>query len=140
MRCPNVVASAATPDVILALEARIHKRGNNGFRDHDSMCLEHRKRVASETAGWILGTRPRMTPSGRRAHQTEALSQSPKSADIRRRNLDAETFEADVMAFARRQQLDRTDAEILQNLRAEADFQPLIFAGTGLRMRLVRIA
>src|SRR5690606_11842171 len=50
------------------------------------------------------------------------------SHDIRRRDLDAEAFEADIVAFARRDQPDRGDAEILENLRAEPDFQPFAFA------------
>jgi hypothetical protein len=36
-------------------------------------------------------------------------------------------FEADIVALAAGQKLDRGDAEILQDLRTEADFQPFAF-------------
>src|SRR5437016_6216221 len=40
-------------------------------------------------------------------------------------DLDAKSAEADIGARACRQELDRGDSEVAQNLRAETDFTPL---------------
>ncbi len=50
------------------------------------------------------------------------------SPNIRRTDLDSKTLEADIVALAGAQQLDRTDAKLFQDLRAEADFQPFVVA------------
>src|SRR5512139_2433596 len=42
-----------------------------------------------------------------------------------RRDLDTEAAETNVCALARREQADRGDAQVLQNLRAQADLAPL---------------
>ena len=44
------------------------------------------------------------------------------------------------MAFARGHQLDRADAEVFEDLRAETDFQPFVFPRAGLGVCLVRVA
>ena len=49
---------------------------------------------------------------------------------------DAEAFEADIVALARGDQIDRGDAEILQDLRAKADLAPFAFAAARLLMVL----
>src|SRR3954469_12928626 len=57
---------------------------------------------------------------------------------FRRRDFDAETAETDIGELRRRQQLNRGDAQILENLSAEPDLAPLSRArnlGTG-RARL----
>src|SRR5690606_40124772 len=48
--------------------------------------------------------------------------------DIRAADLHPEAFQSDIMALTRGEQPDRADAEILEDLRAEADLQPLILA------------
>src|SRR5690348_7693084 len=47
---------------------------------------------------------------------------------FRRHDFDAETAEADISALARGQQADRGNAEILEDLRAQADLAPLLRA------------
>src|SRR5690606_39950233 len=48
--------------------------------------------------------------------------------------MDAEAFQADIVTFARSDQPDRGDAEILEDLCAQADFAPFALATTRLLM------
>src|SRR5690606_7567640 len=72
-------------------------------------------------------------PAGRRlpAHLEGSAVARRRGADwwlddIRAADLDPEAFQPDIMALARGEQPDRADAEILEDLRAKADLQPLI--------------
>src|SRR5690606_23626166 len=55
-----------------------------------------------------------------------------RSEDFGRYDLDPKAVEADIMAFARGQKPDGSDAEILEDLRAQADLAPLALALDGL--------
>ncbi|ABC89745.1 GTP cyclohydrolase/3,4-dihydroxy-2-butanone 4-phosphate synthase bi-functional protein (ribofalvinbiosynthesis) [Rhizobium etli CFN 42] len=76
-----------------------------------------------------------------RSHLWGAL---PGLADLRLADLDAEPFQTDIVALAAGEQLDRADAEILEDLGAEADFQPFAFAalrfGMGFAALVARFA
>lgn len=52
-------------------------------------------------------------------------------------DLDAEALQADIMPLARRKKANGGDAEVFQDLRAEADLQPLAFALLCLRVDLL---
>ncbi|MEY9630843.1 hypothetical protein ABIA27_005878 [Sinorhizobium fredii] len=56
--------------------------------------------------------------------------------DLGRGNLDAEAFEADIVTRTRREEADGGDAEVLEDLGAETDFQPFAFASLRFRMGL----
>src|SRR6478735_10769242 len=60
---------------------------------------------------------------------------------FRRHDLDAETAQPDISAFARRQQADRGNAKILEDLRTQADLAPLLGArrvGASVTVRDIR--
>src|SRR5690606_4360254 len=64
-------------------------------------------------------------------------SPASRSDDLRRGDLDAETFETDIVLLARGDELDRRNAAIAEDLRAEADLAPFALAPQGLFMGLV---
>src|SRR4029453_542521 len=80
-----------------------------------SECSRIRSRARSRRTGRI----GRLRHSPRRMQTSEYL---------RLDDPDAETFEPDIVAFARGDQDDRGNAEILEDLRAEADLAPFAFA------------
>src|SRR5438445_4267679 len=51
-------------------------------------------------------------------------------------DVDAKAFEADIVALARGDQVDRGNAEIFQDLRAQADLAPFVLTPAGLFMIL----
>src|SRR5262245_53164695 len=55
-----------------------------------------------------------------------------RSNDFGLRNPDAEPFQADIMPLARGVEPDRRNAEIAQDLGAEADLAPFALAAAGL--------
>lgn len=61
-------------------------------------------------------------------YQAKAWLATP-SQNLSPRNLDAEPFQPHIMPLAGGQQADGGDAEVFQDLRAKADFQP--FSRTG---------
>src|SRR5690554_517994 len=65
------------------------------------------------------------------------VPQPSRSDDLRRGDLDAEAFKADIMLLARGDEFDRRNAEIAEDLRAEADLAPFAFAPQGLLVGLV---
>src|ERR1700736_5055862 len=84
---------------------------------------EAAKRAVAETA----------RPGQKQRHRRDPLTLE----DLRPLDRDAEAGKADVAAFACRQEADRADAEVLQDLGAEADLAPLALARRGGAMCLV---
>src|SRR5579862_3913000 len=99
---------------------------------------EQGKRAGARKTGG-QGLRPPFAPAGAMRGAYCALrfrprgrSGSPLPERLACGDLDAEAREADVMVLGRSQQANRGNAEVPEDLRAEADFAPLALT-CGLR-------
>src|SRR5690242_11762040 len=85
--------------------------------------MSPRLRSASDTAGCNAGG------AAARASRSSTLR---RLKDLGLGDVDAEPLKADIVALARGDQVDRGDAEILEDLGAEADLAPFVLAAASL--------